>query len=110
MDHFCFFILRLLRIAHLNPGLQNKLDLDPIKILDYQVLAYRIEHIADNAASLANQIIPLHGENLFIPEDVLELITKAGSDAYKQLTLLLMHFLIVKSLNATQLSRKKTIY
>jgi phosphate uptake regulator len=85
VDHFCFFILRLLRRASLNPGLSNKLELDPIKIMDYQVLVYRIEHIADSAAAIANQIISLHGENLFLPEDVLDLIIKAANDAYEQL-------------------------
>ena len=85
VDHFCFFILRLLRRASLNPGLSDKLNLDPIKILDYQVLAYRIEHIADAAAALANQIISLHGENLFIPEEVNNLIVKAATDAFNQL-------------------------
>ncbi len=85
VDHFCFFILRLLRRAALNPGLSNKLDLDPIKILDYQVLVYRIEHIADHAAAIANQIISLHGENFFIPEEVLDLIVKAALDAFQQL-------------------------
>ena len=85
VDHFCFFILRLLRRASLNPGLSNKLNLDPIKILDYQVLAYRIEHIADAAAAIANQIISLHVEKLFIPEEVNDLILKAATDASQQL-------------------------
>ena len=85
VDHFCFFILRLLRRASLNPGLSNKLDLDPIKILDYQVLVYRIEHIADAAAAIANQIISLHGENLYLPEEILNLILKAANDAFQQL-------------------------
>lgn len=85
VDHFCFFILRLLRRASLNPGLSHKLDLDPIKILDYQVLAYRIEHIADSAAAIANQIVSLHAENLIIPQQILNLIVKAATDAYHQL-------------------------
>jgi phosphate uptake regulator len=85
VDHFSFFILRLLRRASLNPGLSNKLELDPIKILDYQVLAYRIEHVADQAASIASILMSLHTEKSKIPQNILDLIVKAGKDASQQL-------------------------
>ncbi|MBD3352328.1 MAG: AbrB/MazE/SpoVT family DNA-binding domain-containing protein, partial [Candidatus Lokiarchaeota archaeon] len=53
VDQFCFFILRILRTVSNDPALLKKLNLEPIDCQDYQVLTYRIEHVADHAASIA---------------------------------------------------------
>ncbi len=55
VDHFAFFILRLVRKVCLDPALANQLDLDPVDALDIQTLVQKIEEVADNAANIAEQ-------------------------------------------------------
>ncbi len=81
VDHFSFFILRLLRRASLDPTLANLLDLESIDCLDYQTLVHRIEQVADNATNIAKHIIVLDGERLRISNSVLKLMLIAGKDA-----------------------------
>ena len=81
VDHFCFFLLRLLRSAAIDPVLANQLDLDPIDCLDYQTLVYRIEHVADLAANIAKHIIMLDGEKQRTPDPLLKLMFAFGNDA-----------------------------
>jgi phosphate uptake regulator len=91
VDHFSFFILRLLRQAAQNASLANELRIDPLDCMDHQTLVYRIEHAADYAADIARHIIMLNGSKQKIPDDVLELMVMAGTDAVD---------LYVKSVNA----------
>ncbi len=81
VDHFCFFLLRLLRSAAIDSVLAKQLDIDPIDCLDYQVLVYRIEHVADHAANIARHIIMLDGERLTIPDSLVKLMFVSGSEA-----------------------------
>jgi phosphate uptake regulator len=81
VDHFSFFILRLLRRASLDPTLANQLGLEFIDCLDYQTLVHRIEQVADNATNIAKHIITLNGERLRISNSVLKLMMTAGNDA-----------------------------
>jgi phosphate uptake regulator len=91
VDHFSFFILRLLRIAAQDTALANELRVDPLDLMDYQTLVYRIEHAADYTADIARHMIMLDGSKQKIPEDVLELMVIAGTEAVD---------LYVKSVNA----------
>jgi phosphate uptake regulator len=91
VDHFSFFILRLLRNAAQDAALANELRIDPLDCMDHQTLVYRIEHAADYTADIARHIIMLHGSQQKIPDDVLELMVTAGTDAVD---------LYVKSVNA----------
>ena len=81
VDHFSFFILRLLRRAALDPTLANQLDLEPFDCLDYQTLVHRIEQVADNATNIAKHIIMLNEERLRISDSLIELMLTAGNDA-----------------------------
>lgn len=81
VDHFSFFILRLLRNAAQDAALANELRIDPLDCMDHQTLVYRIEHTADYAADIARQIIMLDGSQQKIPDDVLELMVTAGTEA-----------------------------
>lgn len=81
VDHFSFFILRLLRNAAQDPVLANELRIDPIDCMDYQTLVYRIEHVADYTADIARHMIMLDGTKQKIPDDVLELMVTAGLEA-----------------------------
>lgn len=81
VDHFSFFLLRLLRTAMLNPTLGNELDLEPIDCLDYQTLVHRIEHVADHATNIAKQVITLSGRNQVVSTPLIQLIIAAGNVA-----------------------------
>jgi phosphate uptake regulator len=81
VDHFSFFILRLLRRASLDPTLANQLDLESIDCLDYQTLVHRIEQVADNATNIAKHLIMLNEERLRISDSLLKLMLTAGNDA-----------------------------
>ena len=81
VDHFSFFILRILRNAAQDPVLANELRIDPLDCMDYQSLVYRIEHAADYIADIARHIIMLDGANQKIPDDLLELMVNEGMGA-----------------------------
>jgi len=81
VDHFSFFILRLLRNAAQDATLANELRIDPLDCMDHQTLVYRIEHTADYATDIARHIIMLDGTQQKIPDDVLELLVTAGTEA-----------------------------
>jgi len=81
VDHFSFFLLRLLRSTTLNPTLANQLDLEPIDCLDYQTLIHRIEHVADHATNIAKNIIMLNGRQQKISKPLVELMLIAGNAA-----------------------------
>jgi len=57
------------------------LELDPIDCLDYQTLVYRIEHVADNVANIAKQIIMLQGRKQNIPDSLLKQLFASGYEA-----------------------------
>jgi len=87
VDHFSFFILRLIRSVIINPELTNYVGLELIDCPDYQTLVHRIEQVADRAANIAKYTIMLGKARKEIPDSVLELTLKAGeevSDAYER--------------------------
>jgi len=80
VDHFSFFILRLLRNAAQDPVVANELGIDPLDCMDYQTLIYRIEHAADYSADMAKHIILLEQSKQRISNDVLTLMVNACND------------------------------
>lgn len=80
VDHFSFFILRLLRNAAQDAALANELRLDPLDCMDHQTLVYRIEHAADYSADIARHIIMID-ESQHIPDAILDLMDTAGTEA-----------------------------
>ncbi len=81
VDHFSFFILRLLRNAAQDSALANELGIDPLDCMDHQTLVHKIEHAADYAADMAKHVIMLEETKLKIPEHLLELMSIAGNEA-----------------------------
>lgn len=81
VDHFFFFITRLLRSAVIDPTLEKHLKLDPIDCINYQTLLYRIERIADNAASIAHNVITLSEQNLLLSDHLLNLTIETCTKA-----------------------------
>jgi len=80
VDHFSFFLLRLLRQVALDPTMANQLGLQPLDCLDYQTLVHRIEQVADLAANIAKQVIMLNGREQRISDPLLKLILTSGND------------------------------
>jgi phosphate uptake regulator len=81
VDHFAFFLLRLLRSAAMDSALASQLDLDPLDCLDYQTLVHRIEQVADQAANIAKHLIMLEGRRKKVSKSLVEQIYSAGNNA-----------------------------
>jgi phosphate uptake regulator len=81
VDHFSFFILRLLRNAAQDSVLANALGVEPLDCMDHQTLVYRIEHAADYSADMVRHIIMLDENQRRIPDNLLELMFIAGNQA-----------------------------
>ena len=80
VDHFGFFILRILRNAAQEPVLANELHVDPLDCMDHQILAYRMEYAGDYAADIARHIIMLDGAKQKIPDEVLQIMLNTGKE------------------------------
>jgi phosphate uptake regulator len=80
VDHFAFFILRILRNAAQDPTLANELHVDAVDCMDYQMLVYRMEYASDYAADIARHMIMLNGAKQKIPEEILALMISAGTE------------------------------
>ena len=83
VDHFSYFMLRLLRRAALEPTLANQLDIKISDCLDYQTLVHHIEQVADNASNIAKQIVLLNERELKISDPLIKLMLKAGNNAHE---------------------------
>ena len=81
VDHFCFFLLRLIRNAAQDSILANQLDIEPLDCMDHQTLVYRVEHAADHSANIAKHVIMLEGSNQKIPDHLLMILFTAGTEA-----------------------------
>ena len=81
VDHFCFFLLRLVRNAAQDSILANQLGVDPLDCMDHQTLVYRIEHAADHSANIAKHVIMLDRSEQKITDDLLNLMFTAGTEA-----------------------------
>lgn len=81
VDHFCFFIMRLLRHAAQDSVLADQLGLEPLGCMEHQRLVQRIEYAADHAANIANHVVMLNGSKQKIPADLLDLMFTAGTEA-----------------------------
>ena len=81
VDHFAFFILRILRNAAQNTVLANELRIDPLDCMDYQTLVHRIEHAANYVADIARHIIMMNGTKQKIPDDLRQLMVEEGVEA-----------------------------
>ncbi len=80
VDHFGFFILRILRNAAQDPILANELHVDPLDCMDHQILVYRMEYAGDYAADIARHIIMLDGAKQKIPDEVLSIMISTGKE------------------------------
>ena len=82
VDQFMYFLLRLIRSSALSPSLANQLGLDMVDCLDCQTLVHRIEHVADHTANIANSLIDLFENKVFMPRDVFPVLIKSAEVAF----------------------------
>ena len=83
VDQFMYFLLRLLRSSASTPILANQLGLDMVDILDYQTLVHRIERVADHTTTIANSLVYLLEEHVFLPKQVFHVLHKASEIAFE---------------------------
>jgi phosphate uptake regulator len=81
VNHFAYFLIRVLRNAAQDSVLANEFRIDPLECMDYQTLVYMMREVANNSADVARHVIMLCGSQLEIPENVLELMFIAGNEA-----------------------------
>ncbi len=82
VDQFMYFLLRLLRMAAMNPSLANQLGLDMIDCLDCQTLVHRIEHVADHTTNIAESLINLFENWKFMPKNIFPVLIKTAEIAF----------------------------
>lgn len=81
VDHFSYFLLRLVRRAIVDPALANQLAVEPLDCLDYQTLIHRVEQVSDQAANVAKHIIMMEGGKKKVSKSLLEKMYYAGCDS-----------------------------
>jgi phosphate uptake regulator len=86
VDQFMYFLLRLIRSAATRPTLANRLELDMIDCLDSQTLVHRIEQVADHTTNIANGILNLFEERMFMPKDTYPVLIESAEIAYDAYT------------------------
>lgn len=107
VDHFSFFLLRLLRDAAQDTILANQLDIDPLDCMDYQTLVYRVEHAADHSANIAKHLILLNGSRQKIPDNILTLLFTAGAEVVKLYDKALTAFFSKNVANSVEIIEQK---
>lgn len=78
VDHFSFFLLRVLKKAVQDPLLAEKLSVDAVDCLDYQTLVSKIEHTADCASEIARTYILLRGKDKKMAAGMVALLVNLG--------------------------------
>jgi phosphate uptake regulator len=86
VDQFMYFLLRLIRSAAIRPTLAKQLELDMIDCLDSQTLVHRIEQVADHTTNIANGILNLFEERMFMPKDTYPVLIESAEVAYDAYT------------------------
>ena len=83
VDQFMYFLLRLIRTSAVSPSLANQLGLDMVDSLDCQTLVHRIEHVADHTTSIANSLIDLFQNKMFLPRDIYPVLIKSAEVSFE---------------------------
>lgn len=86
VDQFMYFLLRLIRSAATRPMLAKQLELDMIDCLDSQTLIHRIEQVADHTTNIANGVLNLFEERMFMPKDTYPVLIESAEVAYNAYT------------------------
>lgn len=84
IDQLKFLILRLIRLAAIDPQMMSQQALDPIDCLDYQTLTHRIERIADHLTNIAQSLIAVNEQGGVIPEEILDHLLEGAESTYRR--------------------------
>lgn len=82
VDQFKYHLIRMIKSASVNYDLRVR-EMDLIDSLDYQVLIHRMERVADHLYIMAQKIITLFDENVFIPIDVFKLLIRSAKISFR---------------------------
>jgi len=82
VDKLMFLLLRMIRLAAINPFLAKQLSLDPLDCLDYQTLVHRIERISDHMAQISQSMISIIDLDISVPTEVYSTIQEAAEIAF----------------------------
>jgi len=82
VDRLMFLLLRMIRMAAVNPFLAKQISLDPIDCLDYQTLVHRIERIGDHLAQFSKSMISILDLEISVPTEVYSTIQEAAEIAF----------------------------
>ncbi|MFC1803012.1 PhoU domain-containing protein [Thermoproteota archaeon] len=93
VDQFLFYLLRLIRGSLIDPPLASQLQLELVDCLDWQTLIYRIEHVADYTAKIAQSIIELDSFKIELPKNIWSALIKAAEIAFESYKQSVDHFL-----------------
>jgi len=78
VDQFSFFLMRILRKAIQDPLLSEKLKIEPLECLDYQMLVDKVENTADCAARIAKSQIFAYENGKNIPAEIVNKLIELG--------------------------------
>jgi phosphate uptake regulator len=102
-----FFLLRLIRVAAINPSIGNQLGLDPLDCLDYQSLVSRIERIADHVTSMAQSLVALITNEVVLPVDLESDLLKTSEAAFNSYDMAVESFLSKDITNSDEIIDKE---
>ena len=83
VDQFKYYLIRVIKSASVYYDPADKLKMDLIDCLDYQVLIHRMERVADHLYMMAHKLITLFDENIFIPNEVFKLLTQSANISFR---------------------------
>jgi len=78
VDKLYFLLVRILRMAIQNPSLSNRLEISPLDCMDYRLVAFFIESLADCIVSISEKLLDERNFNDTTVENVktvLEILT-----------------------------------
>jgi phosphate uptake regulator len=107
VDQLMFFLLRLIRVAAINPSIGNQLGLDPLDCLDYQSLVSRIERIADHVTSMAQSLVALITNEVVLPVDLESDLLKTSEAAFNSYDMAVESFLSKDITNSDEIIDKE---
>lgn len=83
VDRLYFLLVRILRMAIQNPSLSSELEVTPLDCMDYRLVAFFIESIADCVVSMAGKLLekPLPEESLEGFKGLLKLLVESYEKA-----------------------------
>jgi phosphate uptake regulator len=83
VDQLMYLVLRIIRIAVQSSRLASHLSLEPLDCLDYQTLVKLIEWIADNVTGIADSLIQMIDNDVFLPRLLKDVFLEAATLAFR---------------------------